>query len=64
MAVTVEGNTDLFYYNGEPQTVSGYTATVDNELYDVDTDMECVGNDTVVRNNVGIVYIDVFILGR
>ena len=52
-AVTVNGNTGIFDYDGKEHTVSGYTATADTDLYDVSKDFKFSGTKTVSGINAG-----------
>jgi hypothetical protein len=51
--VTIEGDYNTADYDGSQHTVSGYTATADTELYDVDKDFTFSGEATASRTNVG-----------
>jgi len=44
VTVTITGNTQLFTYDCTKHTVQGFTATVNNSLYNVNTDFKYDGN--------------------
>ena len=52
VTVTIEGANNTTDYDGELHTVSGYTATADNALYDVN-DLTYSGDATAERTDVG-----------
>ena len=51
--VTIIGKNSTVDYDGEEHTITGYTATADTELYDVDNDFSFSGDATAVRTNAG-----------
>ena len=51
--VTIEGNYSTVDYDGEEHTITGYVATADTALYDVDNDIEFSGDATAKRTNAG-----------
>jgi len=53
VTVTITGNTDSKEYNGEEQTVTGYTAEASSPLYDVNNDFTFSGSDTAGGKDVG-----------
>ncbi|MBR6132274.1 MAG: fibrobacter succinogenes major paralogous domain-containing protein [Bacteroidales bacterium] len=50
--VTVVGTNNTAQYDGNAHTVTGYTATANNTLYDVAHDFTFSGRDTATRTNV------------
>ena len=51
--VTIVGVNNTIDYDGTTHTVSGYTATVNSTLYDVDDDITFSGTATASRTDVG-----------
>ncbi|MBQ7202929.1 MAG: hypothetical protein IJS03_02800 [Eubacterium sp.] len=51
--VTVVGNSDTVIYDGKEHTVTGYTATADNALYDVDNDFTFSGTAAASQTDAG-----------
>ena len=51
--VTITGHKKTVNYNGKSQSVQGYNATVDTELYDVKKDFVFSGNKSVSRTDAG-----------
>ena len=57
VTVTVVGNSDTTDYDGAVHTIGGYTATADNDLYDVTHDFTFAGAATASRTDVGTTYM-------
>ena len=55
--VTIVGHNDTLNYDGQEHTVSGYTATADTELYDVDKDFTFSGVASISRTDAGKSYM-------
>ena len=53
VTVTIVGANNTTDYDGEAHTVTGYTATADNDLYDVENDFTFSGTATASRTDVG-----------
>ena len=53
VTVTILGNKDTADYDGTAHTVNGYTASADNDLYDVENDIEFSGTATASRTDAG-----------
>ena len=53
VTVTITGNNDTVDYDGESHVVTGYTATADSDLYDVDEDFTFNGSASASRTNAG-----------
>ncbi|MBO7630706.1 MAG: hypothetical protein J6S78_00060, partial [Lachnospiraceae bacterium] len=53
VTVTIIGKTESFDYDGQAHTVTGYTATTDNDLFDVDSDITFDGDATATRTDAG-----------
>ncbi|MBQ9521835.1 MAG: hypothetical protein IJR72_04610 [Oscillospiraceae bacterium] len=51
--VTIIGNNDTYEYNGTEQSITGYTATPDTDLYNVNGDFTFSGEATATGINVG-----------
>ena len=51
--VTITENSDKVDYDGSEHTVTGYTATTENTLYDVDNDFTFSGTASVSGTNAG-----------
>ena len=51
--VTIIGNSDTKTYNGSEQSVTGYTATAEPALYDVDNDFTFSGTAVAAGTNAG-----------
>ena len=49
VTVTITGNNDTVDYDGESHVVTGYTATADSDLYDVDEDFTFNGSASASR---------------
>ncbi len=52
VTVTITGNTDSKEYDGQEHTVSGYNASANTNLYDVNSDMSFTGEASASRTNV------------
>lgn len=57
-AVTIKGNTDTSDYDGEVHTVTGYTATADSDLYDVDSFIVYSGEAKAIRTDAGTTFMN------
>ena len=55
--VTITGKKDTVDYDGEEHTATGYTATANTELYDVESSFEFGGTASVTRADVGTTYM-------
>ena len=53
VTVTIVGANNTSDYDGAEHSVSGYTATADNDLYNVNADFTFSGTATAARTNVG-----------
>ena len=53
VVVTIKGDVDTVIYDGTAHTVTGYTATANSTLYDVEEDFEFSGNATASQTTVG-----------
>jgi uncharacterized protein (TIGR02145 family) len=51
--VTIEGNKDTAAYDGAEHTVTGYVASANTPLYDVDHDFNFSGNASASRTDMG-----------
>ena len=58
VVVTIVGNTNTAPYDGQEHTVTGYTATADNTLYDVEKDFTFSGTAEAARTEVGSTYME------
>ncbi len=56
--VTIIGNNNTVVYDGEEHTVSGYTATADTDLYNVNTSFTFTGTATAAQTDVGTKYME------
>ena len=52
VTVTIVGANNTAVYDGQEHTVTGYTATADTELFDVDQNVTFSGTDEAKRTNV------------
>ena len=57
VTVTVVGTNNITPYDGKEHTVTGYTATADTTLYDVDHDITFGGADEAKQTNAGTKYM-------
>ncbi len=57
IVVTITGANSTDDYDGETHTVTGYTATANNELYDVENDFTFSGTDSASQTDVGTMYM-------
>ena len=55
--VTITGRVDTVTYDGTEHTVTGYTATANTDLYDVEEDIEFSGEATASQTIVGTNYM-------
>ena len=58
VTVTVTGKKSVVNYNGKENTVTGYTATASNRLYNVKKDFTFTGNATASQTDAGIAYME------
>ena len=56
--VTIVGTSDILDYDGQEHTVTGYTATADTNLYDVDKDFTFSGDANISRTNAGTTHME------
>ena len=52
VVVTITGHTSSVPYDGQPHTVTGYEATANTPLYNVNSDITFTGEATATRTNV------------
>ena len=56
--VTIVGNNSTNPYNGKTQTVKGYVATADTELFNVEKDIEFSGKAEASQEDIGTAYMN------
>jgi hypothetical protein len=53
ITVTITGNSSTDKYDGNPHTVTGYTATTTENKFDVNNDISFTGEATATQTNAG-----------